>query len=158
MTDNKLWKIIQDIGWPEACITNKDNKEKRPYDVVGDRIAEKYPEYILELRNFAKKERKSLVSFLSGCGIRTGGDSGWDLTAHIIGCGENYLKDVKERVNAGEYTMDNIYDEIPWQENFEYSFSYAIEKIIGSEKASKKTRDSDYLEWLRNRKIDKIIN
>ena len=130
MTDNKLWKIIQDIDWQGTC---KDKKKRKHWKHVAKSIVEKYPEHILELIYFTKKERESLIGFLSSYNIRTrGSDSGWDLTAHIVGCGKKYVEEVKQKVIDGEYSDANIYKKIPYRKNFEYSFGTALERLIGT--------------------------
>jgi len=154
LTDDELWSIIDDIDWKGACI--KAKTKKRPYDIVAEAIVKNYSEYLLEIREFARNERLSIKIFLSNNNISTGNDSGWDLTAHIIGCGKDYIEEVKKKVLSGEYTNENIYKEIKYKENFEYSFGVVLEKIVGDRYWQ--TADDKYKEWLRNRKIDNLIN
>ena len=166
MTSKEIWKIIDWLNWETACEKeNEKDDSTRPYRKLGIKLAKKYPENILEIRDFVRKERKKLCYFLSNHGIVSGNDSGWDLTAHIIGCGKKYIDDIKDKVKSGQLNQIKIYN-IPYVENFQYTFSRAIEqiadplKVVFEAKGGKLGVPSDeevYKIWLRDRKIDRII-
>jgi hypothetical protein len=157
MTKEEYWKIVDELNWKKFC----ENKEERPYDLVCDIILDKYPKNIVELRTYTEDERVKLGLYLSTYGIGVGNDSGWDLTAHIIGCGLDYLNEVEYKVNSGVYTYNNIYQEINYRENFQYSFGRAMEKLVEREFPNVKdkgTGEDLYKAWLRGNKIDELIN
>lgn len=149
MTRHEYWTIIDELDWKGRC----ERKDYRPYETIGDIIADEYPYNISELQEITREERDSITKFLSSNGIRTGNDSGWDLTAHIIGCGFDFVEFVRDKVNSGEYTFDNIYSEIPYIENFQYSFSKAYESLCAKEnlESSSSNKEEVYKEWLKGK-------
>ena len=160
MTKHEYWTLIDEWNWKGRC----ENKEHRPYETIGDIIAETHPYDILTIQKITKEERTNIINFLNKNGIRTGNDSGWDLTAHIVGCGFDYINEVKDKVNSGEYNENNIYDEIPYRENFQYSIGKAMERIIEKEGLDKSSgnREDVYGEWVkrevRDEKIDSLVD
>lgn len=122
MNKEEYWKIIDELNWKGRC----ENNEHRPYEKIGKLISEKYPYQILELCENTREEKYHLTTLLRKNNIPCGNDSGWDLTAHIIGCGKPYLDETMNKICIGEYTNENIYQLIDYRENFQYSFNKAF--------------------------------
>lgn len=122
-----FWDIVEKINWEWLC---KQNGIK-PYDKAHEilislgyddcRIAEigstaKAYRNVLQnaIRDYSQKEFGKRYSF-----PYIGDDSFWDLTAHIVGLGENVYNDILEHPEK----IKEYVDSYNYKENFEYSFS-----------------------------------
>ena len=122
-----FWDIVEKINWEWLC----KQEGIKPYDKAHEilinlgyddnRIAEigktaKAYRVILQnaIREYSQKEYGKRYSF-----PHVSDDSFWDLTAHIVGLGENVYRDIL----ANPQKIKTYADTYNFTENFEYSFS-----------------------------------
>lgn len=122
----KFWDVIKELDWENAC----KGKYERPYITTHDRLKKltnndsMFQSYI---ETTARAYRNVLVEKLREYSLQKYGnrytfpmvsdDSLWDLTAHIVGCGEHtYNRIMKHPEKISDYLDKYV-------ENFEYTFN-----------------------------------
>lgn len=117
--EEKMWTIIFNIGWGVKTLDHKRLKMD-----LRDIYTEKE---ISRIKEFAVYKRKELGIVLTnyrknnnlGNYFGVSDDGFWDLTAHIVGFGEERYNSVIDNPEiAREISLNNMY-----KENFEYIFS-----------------------------------
>ncbi|MDG1949962.1 MAG: hypothetical protein P8J32_04045 [bacterium] len=114
--ENKCWCIVDEIGWKDLS----GHREKS----VNFRI--KYPLYGSYMRKFSQHMRNKLNEAIDSyakqsgeCIPTVGRDSGWDLTAHIVGLGKRTFYETLKNPELAAM----MYAQGDYIENFEYVFS-----------------------------------
>lgn len=120
MTEQKSWEIVDEMNWS----VNHDYKKilaelNYKYDVME----------IDDLRQFAVAKREELIKVLYAHALEKTGsqysyygvsdDGFWDLTAHIVGSGEDYYNEVMQDPEKAKVLADSR----KYVENFEYCFN-----------------------------------
>lgn len=123
--ESYAWGIVENLGW---------GIESTDYKSIGKKLAIDYPNYIERLSDFVQLKRELLVSRLNEYAnergsFRTyygiGDDSFWDLTAHIVGLGQEKYFQIFENPEIAK----KMVDERDFVENFQYIFRNAKEYL-----------------------------
>ena len=122
---NKYWKIIKSLRWV------KDGN----YTRISKELLSKYSlEEISKLQKFVREKRDKLCKKLNKYALSKGDidyydvsdDGFWDLTAHIVGLGQNeFEKVMKNPELARKRALNGDYEE-----NFEYIFNLSELELI----------------------------
>lgn len=121
----KFWDIINKLGWETLC----KNGVERPYNTTKEilnEITDGDARWQNEISRTAKSYRAILEDKLRESSLEKYGnryvfpsvsdDTFWDLTAHVVGCGE----DAYNNVMLHPETIETYLKE--YVENFEYTF------------------------------------
>jgi hypothetical protein len=112
--EDQCWNVVDEINWA-------NNQEYDKKSVIFQKC---YPLHGDYMQGFSEHMRKKLTDAAiiyrrkTDEFIPTGGDSGWDLTSHIVGLGKRTFYDA---VNNPE-VMRILFDKGAYAENFEYVF------------------------------------
>jgi len=122
--EEKMWNIINTIGWGVKTVNYKQIREFLKDNFNDD--------FIIRMKIFCVQKRKELASALDEYEDKIGlsnyygvGDDGfWDLTAHIVGLGKHWYYDTIKYPEIAKEIADNYM----YKENFEYIFNLSYDQ------------------------------
>lgn len=149
--DGDFWKIVNELGWGRPSTDYHKLGEKLIYFIYDE-------DSIEQLREISQQKRATIADIIRHTNkniarIWGGDDSFWDLTAHIVGLGEEFFT----RVINNPETINEVGK--TYKENFEYLFSKCSDFCKTDEgikllKIPLKERKTLYL---RTKKLEQIL-
>ena len=121
-----FWDIINKLGWETLCLKGVDKPYNKTKEIL-DRITDGNKHWQYQISQTAKAYRVILEDKIREYSLKEYGDryffpsvsddTFWDMTAHIVGCGEKTYNNV---MSYPKMIETYFYEYV---ENFEYTFN-----------------------------------
>ena len=129
LTEKELWRLIEDVTW----------KADHDYDRIGNEWSKLDENIFNQVEEFARRKQAELANKFEAAWLGNDGnggigvsDDGWDdLTADVVGRGEEFYNSVTADM------LREMADDDDYEENFMYSFNFdcGLTDISGWEEA-----------------------